>query len=693
MKFSFSFGENNKDQKPVSQEHIGAGAVNADRGAFETQYADLIKELDDADRCAAADFITESEHLMRQTDAARLARYKKRAEIRGASGQSPEPSATQIDTAPWTQEQAAAFCGGALLADQVTADDDSLKQVEQTARTSTPKTPEQNIQQEQEASPEEQRAAEESAERARGLKNAYGLFDKMRKHKVITGVVAAALIGGIGNNFMKDKGSSVDIDDSDADPVSLSSAAGFKRSSDKELARLLDKSAETPGSINATSVVESIQAESEPVATLKMHPVTKEVPQASAPVVAFEDLPKQLQNTEFPQINLAQDIPHGKAGVTALMSAMALRADIPGDADQSIYDGYFCTGPTGALTKEFKVPDAYLAWVGLSPAPQTVEPAETVQKKVATARPAAESNMKWGELKQTTPGQWSLTPRADAPAPKDPKAEEAVKQDILAAEQATHTIDGKPYDINSKPINQSSESSADSTGNVAHVENGERKNLTGATNKELRTMLDVLSAKPVNTRWRPELNTMYADALTAFFNGARNEKVDITKDYKPAYKRATELLRNPRVLQQVADIAKNHKIDMAVIYALIAVESDWKVDAVSPAGALGLMQMLPAAYQDIQNALDSDIPFKNLLIDPALAIDSGVKYFMVMLDAVKQRFPDVSPEAHIGLAAALYNQGPNVKKSASKDEAIKYVAFLKKATQDYFNRFQNDQKS
>src|SRR5262245_56112054 len=46
--------------------------------------------------------------------------------------------------------------------------------------------------------------------------------------------------------------------------------------------------------------------------------------------------------------------------------------------------------------------------------------------------------------------------------------------------------------------------------------------------------------------------------------------------------------------EHVLKAAQTHKVDPALVHAVIAVESNYNVKAVSPKGALGLMQVMPA---------------------------------------------------------------------------------------------------
>lgn len=90
------------------------------------------------------------------------------------------------------------------------------------------------------------------------------------------------------------------------------------------------------------------------------------------------------------------------------------------------------------------------------------------------------------------------------------------------------------------------------------------------------------------------------------------------------------------LIQSAAEV---HGLDPALVAAVVEQESAFQVQAVSPAGAMGLMQMMPGTAADL-GLLE---PF-----DAAANLDAGTEYLAWLID----RYGDV------GLALAAYNAGP-----------------------------------
>ncbi|MGB7963995.1 MAG: lytic transglycosylase domain-containing protein [Propionicimonas sp.] len=99
------------------------------------------------------------------------------------------------------------------------------------------------------------------------------------------------------------------------------------------------------------------------------------------------------------------------------------------------------------------------------------------------------------------------------------------------------------------------------------------------------------------------------------------------------------------------------RISPVVLAAQLAVESDWNPRAVSPAGAQGLAQFMPATWRTWGGDLDEDgtaSPF-----DPGDAIRAQADYLCHVLDIVlDHHLGDGDSVTIVSLALAAYNAGP-----------------------------------
>jgi len=103
----------------------------------------------------------------------------------------------------------------------------------------------------------------------------------------------------------------------------------------------------------------------------------------------------------------------------------------------------------------------------------------------------------------------------------------------------------------------------------------------------------------------------------------------------------------------VDKVARRYKLEPAFIYAVMRRESLFIPDIKSSAGAIGLMQLMPATAKQMGVKLGINTP-RWRLIESHLNIQLGTKYLRHVLDRVDE---------NLALAAAAYNAGPSrVKK-------------------------------
>ncbi len=122
----------------------------------------------------------------------------------------------------------------------------------------------------------------------------------------------------------------------------------------------------------------------------------------------------------------------------------------------------------------------------------------------------------------------------------------------------------------------------------------------------------------------------------------------------------------------VARAARVHGVDEALVHAVIFAESSYDPRAVSPAGATGLMQLMPAtaAQYGVRD-----------LFDPAQNVSGGVR---LLRDLLAQF------DGNVELALAAYNAGANAVIRAGNRVPPKRetVAYVPKVI-DYYRHFQS----
>jgi soluble lytic murein transglycosylase-like protein len=119
------------------------------------------------------------------------------------------------------------------------------------------------------------------------------------------------------------------------------------------------------------------------------------------------------------------------------------------------------------------------------------------------------------------------------------------------------------------------------------------------------------------------------------------------------------------VVQQSAE--KNH-VDPALVRAVISTESNWNSSAVSPKGALGLMQLIPGTAErlGVGNAFD-----------PVQNVDAGTRYLGTLL----QRY-----NGDLSKALAAYNAGPGaVDRFGGIPNYPETRNYVEKVTSTYFS--------
>ena len=132
----------------------------------------------------------------------------------------------------------------------------------------------------------------------------------------------------------------------------------------------------------------------------------------------------------------------------------------------------------------------------------------------------------------------------------------------------------------------------------------------------------------------PEIETPRSAGLPA-----RQSKLLAFFEVSPSFKAVKHHMR---------DAARAHNVDFELLQALIATESGFDPSAVSPKGAVGLMQLIPPTAQRYGVRGDANTPIEKKLTDPKTNIQAGTRYLRDLINM----FP-----GKLELALAAYNAG------------------------------------
>ena len=146
-----------------------------------------------------------------------------------------------------------------------------------------------------------------------------------------------------------------------------------------------------------------------------------------------------------------------------------------------------------------------------------------------------------------------------------------------------------------------------------------------------------------------------------------NSKIQAYFDVSPSFKAVRHHMR---------DAAKTYRIDFELLQALIVAESGFDPLAVSPKGAIGLMQLMPDTAKRFGVNADKKSSVEQKLRDPKTNINAGAKYLRMLINM----FP-----GKLELAIASYNAGEGaVQKYGNKIPPYKETQnYVKTVTQTY----------
>ncbi len=135
-----------------------------------------------------------------------------------------------------------------------------------------------------------------------------------------------------------------------------------------------------------------------------------------------------------------------------------------------------------------------------------------------------------------------------------------------------------------------------------------------------------------------------------------------------------------------------------ILYAVIYTESSFDSDAVSSAGAVGLMQLLPDTAKWLCEREGAEFS-EDMLTDPEFNVKYGTKYLMILYDRYKN-WDAAHAAYHAGFSrvdswleegTATYNEDGQLV-GIPIDSTSQYVNKIRSVREKYFKQLQEEQK-
>lgn len=155
-----------------------------------------------------------------------------------------------------------------------------------------------------------------------------------------------------------------------------------------------------------------------------------------------------------------------------------------------------------------------------------------------------------------------------------------------------------------------------------------------------------------------------------------------------------------RYSDYVSQYAYEYNVPESLIYAVIKVESDFNPNAISGAGAMGLMQMMPSTFEEMTSDkyLGENLDVDELF-DPEVSIRYGTYYLKYLHGYFEGNWNNAIAAYNGGmgnvskwLANAEYSDGEGNLTYIPFEETRNYVQKVNKARQTYQELYYEDGK-
>lgn len=144
----------------------------------------------------------------------------------------------------------------------------------------------------------------------------------------------------------------------------------------------------------------------------------------------------------------------------------------------------------------------------------------------------------------------------------------------------------------------------------------------------------------------------------AYLNATRRDALDNAGMRQRLVRAVMQHPNAPTVEPLIRQAAHRHGVDPALVKAVIAAESGFNPQAVSPKGAIGLMQVIPETGERYGVTGDARRTLAQKLADPQINIATGVRYLSDLLRMFS---------GNLQLVLAAYNAGEGAVQKHGND--------------------------